>query len=386
LYEATVLRDEDAVALRGFTLLAHPGEFLVVVGPSGSGKSTVLRAIAGLAGIRSGQVRINGQDVTKLSPAARDVAMVFEYGALLPFLDVSHNLALSLQLRHVPRGEVDEQVQEQARRLRLTRLLSRRPASLSPGERGRVGIGRALMRTPQVFLLDEPLANLDAGSRAQLRRELADVIRGMGVTTFYVTHDQAEACAIADRVAVINNGSVLQVASPGHLYAQPADIFVAGFIGSGPLGLLRAELVSSGGLAGFRVGARTLPLWAAVPPPLQGRVGDELVIGLRPEDVRDAAENPSADLVTLPGVVRHREYTGACTLVSVAIDAEPVRAPGADPRPGEPNALLCVRFARHCDLPVGAPVEVAVDVSRAHVFDSRTGRALCHLGQLRDPH
>jgi len=380
LLEATVVHAGGAVALRASTVLAGPGELLVVLGPSGSGKSTLLRAVAGLAELRSGQVVIDGVQVTTRPPEQRNVAMVFEATELVPFLDVSENLGLGLKLRHRPKDEIHERVLAQARGLRLTRLLSRRPATLSPGERGQVGIGRALIRVPSAFLLDEPLAHHDAVSRAQMRRHIADAVKALGVTTIYVTHDQSEALAIADRIAVLHEGTVVQIAPPRELYTEPASLFVAGFVGSVPIGVLSAQLVSSGGMTGFRVGARTLPFWGQVPDTLRDWVGQQLLLGIRAEDVRDATGSAPPDLPTLPGVVTRREYTGAETILTVAVAAPPVSAPGADAADSRAeSARLRARFPAGTTARVGSAVQISVDVARAHVFDPLTGRALHHL-------
>jgi len=380
LVEATVVHRDGTVALSASTVLAEPGELLVVLGPSGSGKSTLLKAVTGLAELRSGQVLIGGVEMTTRPPEKRDIAMVFEYSELVPFMDVSENLGLGLKLRHRPKSEIDERVIAQARGLRLTRLLSRRPATLSAGERGQVGIGRALIRVPSAFLLDEPLAHHDAASRAQMRRHIADVVKSLGVTTIYVTHDQSEALAIADRIAVLHEGTVVQLGPPRELYTKPANIFVAGFIGSVPIGLLSAQLVSSAGIAGFQVGARTLPLWGPVPAPLRDRVGQELVLGIRAEDVRDATGSAHPDVATLLGVVTRFEYTGADTILTVAVAARPAVAPGvelADSRAD--SAQLRARFSGRTTARVGSAVQISVDVAHAHVFDPSTGRALLHL-------
>jgi multiple sugar transport system ATP-binding protein len=380
LVDATVVHSGGTVALHAATVLAQPGELLVVLGPSGSGKSTLLKAVAGLVEVRSGEVLINGARMTTRPPEGRDTAMVFEYSELVPFLDVSENLALGLKLHHRPQVEIDQRVSTQARKLRLTRLLSRRPATLSAGERGQVGIGRALIRVPSVFLLDEPLAHHDAGSRAQMRRHIVDVVKGLGVTTIYVTHDQSEALAIADRIAILQEGAVVQLAPPRELYAKPATVFIAGFVGSVPLGLLSAQLVSSAGMAGFRVGARVLPLWGPVPDELSDRVGQNLLLGVRAEDVRDATDNAPPDLATLPGVVTRLEYTGADTILTIAIAAPPVSAPGAELADSSAeSAQLRARFSGRTAARVGSAVQISVDLARAHVFDMTTGQAVCHL-------
>jgi multiple sugar transport system ATP-binding protein len=369
---------QGPVVLRDVTLLADPGELFVVVGPSGSGKSTLLRVIAGMTRVTAGDVLIDGRSVGELPPQQRNVAMVFEYNRLLPFLTVADNLGFGLTVRHTPREEIEQRVDEQARGLRLTRLLGRKPPSLSAGEHGQVGIGRALMRTPSVFLLDEPLAHHDAVERLRMRRQISDTVREMGVTTIYVTHDQSEALAIADRIAVLRDGQIAQLGPPRDVYARPADVFVADFLGSVPISLLPAQLVSADGQAGFRIGARTLPLWQSVPASLMAVVGQPVLLGLREEDVAPAGPGSDPHRVGLSGLVRGVDYTGPNAVVTLE-----VAAPGAV-RPGPPDPLdgaqatLRARFPGRASPRVGDTVVVDVDATRAHVFDPVTGRALHH--------
>ncbi|SNS85960.1 multiple sugar transport system ATP-binding protein [Geodermatophilus saharensis] len=373
----TVVRGGTTV-LRDVTLLAADGELLVVLGPSGSGKSTLLRAVAGLDEVRSGDVLIRGRRVTRVPSAERHVAMVFQSSALLPFLDVAHNLGWGLRVQHRPEAEVQQRVSGRARQLRLGRLLGRRPRELSGGERGLVGIGRALVQVPDVFLLDEPLGDLDAVQRVEVRRQIVDVVRTLGVPTLYVTHDPAEGLVIADRVALLHEGRVVQVGRPRELYERPVDVFVAGFIGDPPIGLLPARLVSAGGQAGFRVGTRTLPLWQPVPPPLLDHVGREVLLGLRPEDVHDAAAGQDPDTVALDGVVSHVEYTGRHQVVAVVVDAPPDGPGGGALGGGSPGGTLHSFYASRAVVRPGDAVRVTVDAARAHVFDPATGRALRH--------
>jgi multiple sugar transport system ATP-binding protein len=348
---------------------------MVVLGPSGSGKSTLLRVIAGLDPVQSGEVTIKGRDVTGLPTGDRRVSMVFETSALIPFLDVSRNLGWGLKVQRLPETEVRERVTGRARQLRLGRLLSRRPGELSGGERSLVGIGHALVSVPDVFLFDEPLGDLDAVHRADVRRQIVDAVRNLGVTTFYVTHDQAEGLAVADRVALMHQGDVVQVGRPRDLYDRPANLLVAGFIGTAPIGLLPARLVESGGMAGFRVGARTLPLWRSVPDPLLGHVGRDVVLGLRAEDVSPATSDHDPDSVVLDATVSHAEYTGRQNVVTAAVAAPPVTAPGVEWCEG---TTLHVLFPPRAVVRPGDAVRVAVDAARAHVFDAATGRALWH--------
>jgi multiple sugar transport system ATP-binding protein len=365
--------------LRDVTLEAADGELLVVLGPSGSGKSTLLRALAGLDAVDAGTVVIKGRDVTQLPPGQRRVSMIFEESALIPFLDVSRNLGWGLAVQHLPRAQVRERVTERARLLGLRRLLPRRPAQLSGGERSLVGVGHALVSTPDVFLFDEPLGDLDAAHRVEVRHQLVDAVRRLGVTAFYVTHDQAEGLAVADRVALLDAGDLVQVGRPRELYDRPASLLVAGSVGSPPIGLLPARLVVSEGMAGFRVGARTLPLWGPVPGLLRDHVGRDVVLGLRAEDVTPAAADHDPDSVTLDATVVHAEYTGRHNVVTVEVAALPpvteLETPGAGDLGG---ARLCVPFPARAVFRRGDGVRIAVDAGRAHVFDATTGRALWH--------
>ena len=361
----TVVRGGTTV-LRDVTLEAADGELVVVLGSSGSGKSSLLRAIAGLDALASGEVVIKGRRVTGLPSGQRRVSMVFQADALIPFLDVSSNLGFGLRVQHRPDAEVEERVTGRARQLRLSRLLPRRPTQLSGGERGLVGIGRALVQVPDVFLLDEPLGDLDAAQRVEVRRQIVDVVRSVGAPTFYVTHDPIEGLAVADRIAVLHEGRIVQVAAPRALYERPVDVFVAEFVGEPTIGLLPARLVSAGGQSGFEVGTRTLPLWRAVPEPLLGHAGREVLLGLRAEDVHDAGAGHDPSTVTLNGVVQGVEYTGGHNVVAATVVG------------GPSGVALHAFFPPRAEVRPGDSVQLAVDGTRAHVFDPDTGRALWH--------
>jgi multiple sugar transport system ATP-binding protein len=364
----TVLRG-DVVALRDVTLLAGPGELLAVLGASGSGKSTLLRTVAGLLPVQSGEVVVDGRPVTGMSPGERRVAMVFETGALIPFLDAADNMGWGLRARKVPQSEVDRRVAGRAEQFRISRILHRKPGQLSEGERGLVGIGRALVQTPRAFLLDEPLAHLDAAERLRVRRRIVDVVRSLAVTTFYVTHDPTEALAVADRVALLHEGRVRQVDRPTALYDRPVDLVAAATVA--PIGLVPATMVGTGELAGYRVGAVTLPLWGPAPSEVDDR---ELVLGFRAEDVLPAAE---ADAVSVDAVVTGVEYTGRHDSVTLAVGAPPVTAPGAG-LAASGGATLRALYPVEQRVRVGDAVRVWLDARRAHVFDAATGRALHH--------
>ncbi len=376
----TVVRG-DVVALRDVTLLAAPGELLAVLGASGSGKSTLLRTVAGLLPLRAGEVVIDGEPATRMTPGERRVAMVFEDGALIPFLDAADNMGWGLRARRVPRSEVDRRVAGRAGQLRMGRILHRKPDQLSEGERGLVGIGRALVQTPRVFLLDEPLAHLDAAERMRVRRRVVEVVRSLAVTTLYVTHDPTEALALADRVALLHEGRVRQLDPPGTLYDRPADLVVAAMVAS--IGLVPARLVHAGELAGYRVGSVTLPLWGPAPAEVDDR---PLVLGFRPEDVRtypatdtEAGRDAAAEVDTVPvdAVVTGVEYTGRHHAVTLAVGAPPVTAPGAGLSAAGGATLRALYPARQ-QVRTGDAVRVRLDARCAHVFDAATGTALFH--------
>lgn len=355
----------DAPVLHDVTLLAGPREILAVLGPSGSGKTTVLRTVAGLQQATTGDVLVAGHRCNGVPTRARDVAMVFQDVGLDPTVDVATNMARGLRMRGVPEPQAADRVAGHARRLRLGRLMGRRPTTLSPGEQGRVGIGRALVREPRAFLFDEPLAHLDAADRARMRRLVTEMVARAGVAALYVTHDPVEAMAVGDRLAVLRDGRVVQADRPITVYRRPADLFVAGLVGEPPLGLLPATLVATDAGAGYRVGDRTLPLWRPPPPALAGHAGRAVLLGLRAEDVAEAGPAADPASVTLPATVAAVEVTGPEARVAVR-----VAVPGAGP--------LGARFDPRTTVRPGDRVEVVVDAARAHVFDPVTERALHH--------
>jgi multiple sugar transport system ATP-binding protein len=354
------------------SLTIASGEFLVLVGPSGCGKSTLLRMIAGLEETTGGTVTIGGVDITDLPPRDRDVAMVFQSYALYPHMSVRANLGYGLKVRKTPKAEIAERVKTVAELLGLERLLDRRPAALSGGQRQRVAMGRAIVRHPKAFLMDEPLSNLDAKLRVSMRAQLGALHARLATTTIYVTHDQIEAMTLGQRVAVMRDGQIQQVDTPQALYARPTNLFVAAFIGSPAMNLVEAE-VRDGAL---QFGGHTIPLPADAVPP-EGRI----IAGMRPEAFEDAAfADPS--LPQLDVVVEVVEELGADTHVIFAVDAPAVEvgelrdAPGDD----EITTVLGTLFTARVDPGTAAkprsPLKLAVDPSRFHYFDPETGLRL----------
>jgi multiple sugar transport system ATP-binding protein len=348
----TVAFGDGPPTLRGITLLVAPGEIVTVLGPSGSGKTTVLRTVAGLEGTRAGRVLVAGRDVTRVPTPQRNVAMVFQESTLVPFLDVAANLARVTQAADA---------QSTVRGLGLRRLLPRMPRTLSPGESGRAGIGRALVREPAAFLFDEPVAHLDSAERSRVRRTIVDAVRRAGVAALWVTHDQTEAMAVGDRLAVLRDGAVVQVDTPSAMYERPVDVFVAGFVGTPGIGLLPATATP----AGYRVGPRTLPLWGPLPAGVDE--GRAVLLGLRAEDVT-AGDAPDPASVLLPVTVAdvERPMPEAVLVADLAV-------PGA-----ADGARIVARVDPGTRVRRGDRVELAVDARRAHVFDAGTGLALAH--------
>ena len=314
-------------AVSDLSLGTDDGEFMVLVGPSGCGKTTALRMVAGLEDISEGEIRIGDRVVNDVSSRDRDIAMVFQSYALYPHLTVFDNIAFSLRLRKEKKAEIDKRVREAARILDLEALLDRKPRALSGGQRQRVAMGRAIVRQPAAFLMDEPLSNLDAKLRVQMRAEISKLQRSIGVTTIYVTHDQVEAMTMGDRVAVMRKGQLQQVAPPQELYDRPLNLFVGGFIGSPAMNLVEAKLErENGGLAAV-LGNTRLTLDdenVSARPALRSFEGKPVVVGIRPEHLEDAAiahDNP-ADR-RLKGHVELREALGSELMVHLAIDAPP---------------------------------------------------------------
>jgi multiple sugar transport system ATP-binding protein len=377
-------------AVDGLDLEIGDGEFLVLVGPSGCGKTTALRMIAGLEEISEGGIKIGDRQVNRLPARDRDVAMVFQSYALYPHLNVYDNIAFGLTLRKLRKPEIDRRVREVARILDLDEHLQRKPRNLSGGQRQRVAMGRAIVRKPQAFLMDEPLSNLDAKLRVQMRAEIARLQRDLNVTTVYVTHDQTEAMTLGDRVAVMKRGVLQQVGPPQHLYDHPANLFVAGFVGSPGMNLVSARLEHVSGTGDrVRIGTQRLSLPAAVlaqRPGLAGYRDREVVLGIRPEDMEDAAlvdPTPGATLAATADLV---EAMGSDVLVHFPLDVRPVvtddtrelarDAGGAEVPRGDDSTVLVGRFSPRSRVFEGQRINVRVDTSRMHFFDPKTGQSI----------
>jgi len=366
-------------AVRELSLDIEDGEFLVLVGPSGCGKSTALRMIAGLETITSGELNIGGRMVNELEPKDRDIAMVFQSYALYPHLTVRDNIAFALKLRKMPKDEINQRVEEAARILELTENLDRRPGQLSGGQRQRVAMGRAIVRKPQAFLMDEPLSNLDAKLRVQMRAEISKLQRTLGVTTVYVTHDQIEAMTMGDRVAVLSRGILQQVDTPQNLYDTPDNIFVATFIGSPQMNMLKAQFRLTDGGGTLRIGTQDLRVPAAIlaaRPSLASYDGATIAVGVRPEHLEDAALAPEiADRIS--GKVDVREGLGSEVLLHVRIDATGIAADGSDfvDHGGEGHAIVA-RVSPGTTLRPDEPATLAVRVDELHLFDLETGLAI----------
>ncbi|GBD15982.1 sn-glycerol-3-phosphate import ATP-binding protein UgpC [bacterium HR26] len=347
IYDHVTKRFDSVVAVNDLTLEVKDGEFLVLVGPSGCGKTTALRCLAGLEEVTSGDIVIGDRVVTHVPPKDRDIAMVFQNYALYPHMTVYDNMAFGLKLRKVPKQEIDRRVKEAAEILGIQDLLNRKPRQLSGGQRQRVALGRAIVREPQVFLMDEPLSNLDAKLRVQTRGELIKLQRRLGVTTIYVTHDQVEAMTMGHRIAVMNQGVLQQLDTPENLYDRPANLFVATFIGSPAMNIFPAKVASGDGTV--RLVAGDVKLEA--PPSHRSRLADyvdrEVLVGIRPEDLEVLAGNPESeggDTVRLP--VELIEPLGAETLVHLRGPAGTLIAQGEPRIHLEPGDVVTVRVRK----------------------------------------
>jgi multiple sugar transport system ATP-binding protein len=366
-------------AVHDLDISVADGEFMVLVGPSGCGKTTALRMVAGLEEITSGSVQIGATDVTTLPARERDIAMVFQNYALYPHMTVAQNIGFALSLRKLSKDEIDRRVREAAEVLSLTEWLDRKPAQLSGGQRQRVAMGRAIVREPAVFLMDEPLSNLDAKLRVQMRAEVSRIQRRLGVATMYVTHDQTEAMTMGDRVVVLNAGVLQQCDEPQALYDNPDNLFVAGFMGSPAMNLYEATLNPD--LSSLKLGSQSLSLPAAVPaqrPALRAYADKAVVVGLRPEHLSLASDGgASGQLLTVDTELV--EALGSEQLLHFKIDARRIHAPGVDEEKEVGEAVLGIGVARIAPdgrVAAGERVRLAARPELMHLFDPATGEAI----------
>jgi multiple sugar transport system ATP-binding protein len=381
-----------AKILHGVSLDIQDGEFVILVGPSGCGKSTLLRMVAGLETITGGEIQIGSRVVNHVPPKERDIAMVFQNYALYPHLSVAENIAFGLRLRKESKGVIGERVAWAAKMLDLTPYLDRRPKQLSGGQRQRVAMGRAIVRKPQVFLMDEPLSNLDAKLRVQMRADISKLQRDIGTTTIYVTHDQVEAMTMGDRVAVMSQGLLLQVDTPQRLYDHPSNLFVAGFIGTPPMNLLEATLRSENGTAWVELAGQRLAFDDGLLrryPGARGANGRQIVLGIRPGDLHPSSGRP--ELPAMTARLELLEALGSETIAYFRVDAHAVRSGsgGVEDAVEEeeegsaegvtatrPNLVAAFDAREGLGLRLDQDVPVGFDMARAHLFDAESGAPL----------
>ena len=349
-------------AVKNFNLEIEDKEFIIFVGPSGCGKSTTLRMIAGLEDISSGELKIGDRVVNDVEPKDRDIAMVFQSYALYPHMTVYDNMAFGLKLRKLPKDEIDKMVREAARILDLTALLERKPKALSGGQRQRVAMGRAIVRNPKVFLMDEPLSNLDAKLRVQMRIEIAKLHQRLGTTIIYVTHDQTEAMTLGTRIVVMKDGVIQQVDTPKNLYQKPQNLFVAGFMGSPQMNFLDAVVKVNGNVANLEIGGKSIPLPAEKSKKLidGGYDGKKVTFGIRPEDVYDSEEFLEKSPCTFESEVKVYELLGAEVFLYFDLADFQITArvdPRTSSRPGN-------------------NIKFAFDLDKIHVFDKETEQVI----------
>ena len=379
-------------AVSGMDLAISDSEFMVLVGPSGCGKTTALRMVAGLEDISEGALKIGDRVVNRVPARDRDIAMVFQSYALYPHLTVYDNIAFGLRLRKKPKAEIDKRVREAAHILGLEAFLDRKPRALSGGQRQRVAMGRAIVRQPQAYLMDEPLSNLDAKLRVHMRAEIAALQNELGVTTIYVTHDQVEAMTMGDRVAVMRKGELQQVAPPQELYERPVNLFVGGFIGSPAMNLVEASIQQRNGTLAVHIGEHDLTLsdeLLAYRPALREYVGRKLIAGIRPENLEDAALEPDhPEDQRMRGVVVLREPLGSEIVAHFTVQAPPAltedvrelardvgqeSALQAAAAEGENETVMVGRFGPRSRITNGDVVDVAVETGALHFFDPESG-------------
>jgi multiple sugar transport system ATP-binding protein len=392
LDKLTKVYPDGTEALTALDLGIDDGELVVFVGPSGCGKTTALRMIAGLEEITEGTVRIGEEVVNDLPPKDRDIAMIFQNYALYPHMSAFDNMAFGLKLRKVPREERRSRVGGAARMLGLPEVLGKKPRTLSGGQRQRVAMGRAIVREPQAFLMDEPLSNLDAKLRVEMRAEIARLQRDLEVTTIFVTHDQVEAMTLGDRVVVLRDGFLQQIDTPQRLYDRPANLFVAEFIGSPAMNLVGARLEAANGTVRAHFGDYGLPLDDATVssrPGLREFLGREVILGIRPEDLEDAAIESGAPADRrLRADVDIREDMGSEVFVHFVVSAPPVRSADVAAAVGEEaieaaaalarrhGSVFTARIDRDSRAAEGQPIELVVNTRRLHFFEPETGRGI----------
>ncbi len=386
--------NDGTQAVDALDLTIEDGELMVMVGPSGCGKTTALRMLAGLEEITDGTILIGDRVVNDLSPKERDVAMVFQNYALYPHMTVEANLAFGLKLRKLPKREIAERVRRAAAILEIDDYLARKPRALSGGQRQRVAMGRAIVRQPAAFLMDEPLSNLDAKLRVQVRAEIARLQHELGVTTIYVTHDQTEALTMGDRVAVMRKGELQQVAPPQELYDHPVNLFVGGFIGSPAMNMVEATLERQNGSLAAALGNQRITQGdhvVSARPGLREYEGSTVILGIRPEDLEDA-EVAGDGFATIPGHVRLTEALGSEVVVHFDVAAQPAvteetRELAADmgddvafERLEQDITTFVGRFSPRSDVKQDQLIRVAVDTRSLHIFDPETALAIYRGG------
>ena len=352
-----VKRFGDTVAVNNVSFKVDDGEFMVLLGPSGSGKTTILRCIAGLEIPDEGEIYLDDDLINYVPPKDRDIAMVFQSYALYPHMTVYDNIAFPLKLRKLPRAEIDSRVKEVAELLRISHLLNRKPHQLSGGEQQRVALARAIVRKPRIFLMDEPLSNLDAKLRVYMRAELKKLQKELGVTTIYVTHDQVEAMTMADKVLVLNKGVIQQLATPNELYNKPANLFVAGFIGSPPMNLIEGSVVEENGAYYFVTPSFKYRLPKEIGELVASKTSD-VILGIRPEDIRIVIGD--GDDTAINGKVYVVEPLGRDLLVNVKVG----------------DTLFKILAPADLQLESGQDILMAPDERKIHIFDKKTGKAI----------
>jgi multiple sugar transport system ATP-binding protein len=399
LEEVSKIYPGGAVGISDLSLDIKDGEFIVLVGPSGCGKTTALRMVAGLETITDGTVRIGDRVVNSVPPKERDIAMVFQNYALYPHMTVYDNMAFGLKLRKLSKEEIDRRVRQAAAILGLEDFLERKPKALSGGQRQRVAMGRAIVREPKAFLMDEPLSNLDAKLRVQMRSEIARIQHELGVTTLYVTHDQTEAMTMGDRVAVIRKGALQQADTPQYLYDHPLNLFVAGFIGSPAMNMVEATLSRSNGSLTLEFGGLRLAIpndVVSARPGLRAFEGKRVILGVRPEDMEDAALGSDAPADRrIRSTVELREALGSDVVIHFKVKAPIVMTEdvkelahdvgqealdAVEQEVAQGESTFVARLNPRTKAREGEPIELVVDVSRLHFFDPETGLGIYEGG------